>query len=210
MGKEIPVYIPENGFIGLNVALTNSRKSSCSTRTTHPYFLNSFNKLIASVGIQNRIFNFFAFKTKREIVNLVSKTKAFKQGYKNTISCSHPCVSRYNRVGSREYPVNCGFCYPCIIRKGSLQDVELDTDENLKASEFLKAEANRDKSADLFAVLSSIHRYKELSEKDIERLIRCTGRLGHDEIQSFKRVYRQGMDDLIEYFSKDSGMEEWM
>lgn len=210
MGKEIPVYIPENGFIGLNVALTNSRKGSCSTRTTHPYFLNSFNKLIASVGIQNRIFNFFAFKTKREIVNLVSKTKAFKQGYKNTISCSHPCVSRYNRVGSREYPVNCGFCYPCIIRKGSLQDVELDTDENLKASEFLKAEANRDKSADLFAVLSSIHRYKELSEKDIERLIRCTGRLGHDEIQSFKRVYRQGMDDLIEYFSKDSGMEEWM
>lgn len=210
MGEQIPVYIPENGFIGLNVALTNSRKGSCSTRTTHPYFLNSLNKLIASVGIQNRILNFFAFKTKREIVNLVSGTEAFKRGYKDTISCSHPCVSRYNRVGSREYPVNCGFCYPCIIRKGSLQDVELETDDILKASEFLKTQADRDKSADLFAVLSSIHRYKGLSEKDIERLIRCTGKLENDEIQSFKRVYRQGMDDLIEYFSKDSNMEAYM
>ena len=172
--------------------------------------MNGLNKLLASVGIQNRIFNFFAFKTKREIVNLVSETEAFKKGYKDTISCSHPCVSRYNRVGSREYPVNCGFCYPCIIRKGSLQDVESETDEILKASDFLKAEADRDKSADLFAVLSSIHRYKDLSEKEIERLIRCTGKLERDEIQSFKRVYRQGMDDLIEYFLKDSSIEEYM
>ena len=113
-------------------------------------------------------------------------------------------------MGSREYPVNCGFCYPCIIRKGSLQDVELETDDILKASEFLKTHADRDKSAELFAVLSSIHRYKGLSEKDIERLIRCTGKLENDEIQSFKRVYRQGMDDLIEYFSKDSDMEAYM
>ena len=70
MGKQVPVYIPENGFIGLNVALTNGRKGSCSTRTTHPYFLNSLNELIASVGIQNHISNFFAFNTKREIVNM--------------------------------------------------------------------------------------------------------------------------------------------
>lgn len=38
MGKQVPVYIPENGFIGLNVALTNGRKGSCSTRTTAPLF----------------------------------------------------------------------------------------------------------------------------------------------------------------------------
>lgn len=82
MGKQVPVYIPENGFIGLNVALTNGRKGSCSTRTTHPYFLNSLNELIASVGIQNHISNFFAFNTKREIVNMVSETDAFKGAIK--------------------------------------------------------------------------------------------------------------------------------
>lgn len=210
MGKQVPVYIPENGFIGLNVALTNGRKGSCSTRTTHPYFLNSLNELIASVGIQNHISNFFAFNTKREIVNMVSETDAFKRCYKNTISCSHPCVARYNRVGSREYPVNCGFCYPCIIRKSSLQGVESKENEVRKASEFIEAEADKNKSADLFAVLSSIHRYKNFSDKEIERLIRCTGKLDFEEVQAFKRVYKQGMNDLIEYFSDDSKIEAYM
>lgn len=210
MGKQVPVYIPENGFIGLNVALTNGRKGSCSTRTTHPYFLNSLNELIASVGIQNHISNFFAFNTKREIVNMVSETDAFKRCYKNTISCSHPCVARYNRVGSREYPVNCGFCYPCIIRKSSLQDVESKENEVRKASEFIEAEADKNKSADLFAVLSSIHRYKNFSDKEIERLICCTGKLDFEEVQAFKRVYKQGMNDLIEYFSDDSKIEAYM
>lgn len=44
LGQNVPVYIPENGFIGLNIPLTNSRKGTCSTRTTHPYFLNCFLK----------------------------------------------------------------------------------------------------------------------------------------------------------------------
>lgn len=42
LGDTVPVYIPENGFIGLNIPLTNSRKGTCSTRTTHPYFLKGF------------------------------------------------------------------------------------------------------------------------------------------------------------------------
>ena len=32
----VPLYIPENGFIGINVPLTGSRPASLSTRTTHP------------------------------------------------------------------------------------------------------------------------------------------------------------------------------
>lgn len=66
MGNDIPVYIPENGFIGLNVALTNSRKGTCSTRTTHPHFLNGLRNILQKIGISNPIENFFAFKTKRE------------------------------------------------------------------------------------------------------------------------------------------------
>lgn len=38
LGENVPVYIPENGFIGLNIPLTGGRKGTCSTRTTHPYF----------------------------------------------------------------------------------------------------------------------------------------------------------------------------
>lgn len=64
LGESIPVYIPENGFIGLNISLTRSRKGTCSTRTTHPYFLRQFNQILKMVGIENSIINFFAFNTK--------------------------------------------------------------------------------------------------------------------------------------------------
>jgi len=62
IGDSIPVYIPENGFIGLNIPLTNSRKGTCSTRTTHPFFIRKYNEILKTVGIQNYINNFFAYK----------------------------------------------------------------------------------------------------------------------------------------------------
>ena len=128
MGDQIPVYIPENGFIGLNIPLTNSRKGTCSTRTTHPYFLDSFRKILESVGIKNPIINFYAHSTKRELVDSVKDTSSFKLGYSETISCSHPSLPRWNKNGDREYPKNCGYCYPCLIRKSSLIDVRNDID----------------------------------------------------------------------------------
>ena len=62
IGDEVPVYIPENGFIGLNIPLTNSRKGSCSTRTTHPYFIKSINEILEDIGIKNKVLNIFAYE----------------------------------------------------------------------------------------------------------------------------------------------------
>ena len=39
-GTAVPVYLPENGYIALNVPLTRARAGSASTRTTHPYYLD--------------------------------------------------------------------------------------------------------------------------------------------------------------------------
>jgi hypothetical protein len=36
IGARVPLCVPENGFIGINVPLTASRSGSLSTRTTHP------------------------------------------------------------------------------------------------------------------------------------------------------------------------------
>lgn len=211
MGEDTPVYIPENGFIGLNISLTNSRKGSCSTRTTHPFFLEGLSEILGEVGIHNRIENFFAYKTKREIVNLIAETQSFKNNYMNTISCSHPCVARYNRTGSREYPVNCGFCYPCLIRKASLQDVEISEKNDVEDTiSFINTESESTKSSDLFAVLSSVHRYKGLSDKELRRMIRCTGKLSKEKAEWFERVYREGMNDLTDFFKNEQDMEKYL
>lgn len=213
MGKDVPVYIPENGFIGLNIPLTDSRKGSNSTRTTHPYFLGCFKEILITVGIVNPISNFFAFSTKREIVNLVKDTSTFKGGYLETISCSHPCISRWNRTGSRKYPVNCGYCYPCIIRKGSL--IDLNTSEerylyNGTSFDFLNVYSESDKTSDLSAVISGLYRYKNIDDNEIRRMIKYTGKLSNDNIERALSVYKKTMEDLIQLFSTESQMKEYI
>ena len=213
LGDQVPVCIPENGFIGLNIPLTNSRKGTCSTRTTHPFFLDSFKEIIETVGIQNPIINFYAYMTKREVVNSVKNVDLFVQGYADTISCSHPCLPRWDKLGNNQYPKNCGYCYPCLIRKSSLIDIadkrEIYSYENVSL-DFLKSFSESDKISDLTAVINSVYRYRIVDDNEIRRLIRCTGKLSNDEIEKFLRVYKATMEDLIKLFSTDEEMKEYI
>ena len=213
LGPVVPVHIPENGFIGLNIPLTNSRKGTCSTRTTHPHFLRLFSKIIQSVGINNAVENFFAYKTKREVVNQVKDSQAFKQGAGKTISCSHPCLPRWKREGDRTYPKNCGYCYPCIIRKSSLQGITLNDDSysyNSISLDFLRHYSTGSKINDLNAVINSVYRYVHSDDSELKRLIMCTGNLTAEEIGAFLHVYKSTMDDLIIMFSKDQDMKNYI
>lgn len=211
LGHNVPVYIPENGFIGLNIPLTNSRKGTCSTRTTHPYFMNGFSKILKSVGIHNTINNFFAYLTKREIVDLVKDTEAFKSHYGDTISCSHPCLARYNEKGNNEYPINCGYCYPCLIRKSSLMDArDFKYSFSAETKDFLNQYGESEKSNDLRAVISAVYQYKYMQDSDIKNKIRLAGRLTEEEVDKFLRLYKATMADLNELFSADSEMKKML
>lgn len=204
LGKNMPVYIPENGFIGLNIPLTNGRKGTCSTRTTHPHFLNGFQEILRSVGIENPLINFFAYNTKREIVNSIKDKPAFLAHYKDTISCSHPCLARYKGKGYNDYPINCGYCYPCLIRKSSLLDAKDDRySYSAETKKFLDEFGESEKASDLRAVISSVHRYKGIDDIHIMRMIRLTGRLDESTVHKFLHVYKSTMSDLEELFSAD-------
>lgn len=213
LGRKIPVYIPENGFIGLNIPLTSSRKGTCSTRTTHPHFIRMFNRILQSVGIENIVENFFAYKTKRDVVNQVKDSQAFKDGAGKTISCSHPCLPRWKRNGDRTYPKNCGYCYPCLIRKSSLQCIPLNEDlysYNSVSLDFLRNYSEGRKINDLKAVINSVYRYIHSDDSELRRLIMCTGSLTREEIESFLHVYKSTMNDLVAMFSQDQDMRNYI
>lgn len=213
LGNNVPVYIPENGFIGLNLPLTDSRKGTCSTRTTHPHFLREFNSIIKSVGIQNEIINFFAYSTKREIVDSVKENECFQQFYSDTISCSHPCQARWNKNGNNRYPINCGYCYPCLIRKSSLMNCNDNPDTYSFSGdkiEFLNSFSETDKVNDLKAVLTAVYQSKRLADEDLKRKIKYTGRLNKDEVDWFLNVYRKTMADLEEMFTKEEEFAEYL
>lgn len=180
------------------------RKGTCSTRTTHPYFLGRFLDILHMAGIKNPIQNFYAYSTKREIVNGVKNTEAFKKHYMDTISCSHPCLARYDKERNPDYPINCGYCYPCLIRKSSLLDIkDFRYWYTESASEFLKNNSNNQKANDLRAVISTLYRYKKIDDEGLKDMIRCSGKLDEESVQKFLRVYKSTMEDLIELLSED-------
>lgn len=202
-------FKPESGLNQTAMSLYEKNEITCNRQW---FYSNDTHNSVEKVGIKNTITNFFAYNTKREIVGQVKDTDAFKSCYADTISCSHPCLARYNKKGSKEYPVNCGYCYPCLIRKSSL----LDIDEIKKYSyqgeayDFLIEYEESEKSADLRAVLGSIYRCKHSSDKELKRYIRCVGELTEEEVEKFLSLYKKSIEDLVQLFSADQRMKEYL
>lgn len=203
VGDGTPVYIPENGFIGLNLPMTPSRLGSCSTRTTHPNFLRMFNSVLCKIGISHRIYNPYAYSTKREMVNQFKDNLSFSENFHKTISCSHPCNGRWDG-----YPVpqNCGYCYPCLIRRSSLLDLSSVNDRygrDVLGTNFIK-NSTEAKRSDLEDLLSSIIRADESTDNELKRRIAMTGKLSSEEIELFLRLYKSTICDLKQLLNRSN------
>lgn len=121
-GGEVPLFIPENGFIGINVPLTEARSGSLSTRTTHPHFIDLLCTCISRLGMTNTVVNPFRVMTKGEILANSNDREALAALARETVSCAHPEAPRY---AQREQG-NCGYCFPCLIRRAAMHHVGLD------------------------------------------------------------------------------------
>lgn len=130
--KNLKLYIPENGFIALNVPFVPSRNGSNSTRTTHPYYIKNYNRILKSIEIDINMYNPYKFLTKGEMM-LQSKDNDFIKNFsKNTMSCSHPTKNRWTGE-TYNGPIHCGNCLPCVIRKASFIKsgfIDSDYDDN--------------------------------------------------------------------------------
>lgn len=202
IGNGVPVYIPENGFIGLNLPLTEGRNGSCSTRTTHPYFLRMLNNILEKIGIQHRVINPFAFSTKREMVHAYLDCPGFVENIHKTISCSHPCNNRWY---GGTMPENCGYCYPCLIRQSSLINIDVPHEYygNNPLSLHYIMNASNAKRSDLVDLLTSVNKAINSTDETLYQRIRLTGRLSQEEILAFLRLYKETIRDIIQMISID-------
>ncbi|MED3782506.1 hypothetical protein P4560_18770 [Heyndrickxia sporothermodurans] len=219
IGENTPVYIPENGFIGINVPLTQSRGGSCSTRTTHPLFITKVNELLSELDIKHQVENFYSAMSKGEIIAEHKDNTVFKNMYKETLSCSHPCQARYD---GESPPLNCGYCYPCLIRKASLIANGFIQDKynpHYQLNKRFIDENNKidGKASDLKAVLFTIRRYvdNEGNPLFIRRLLRQPGHLTNEEFQSYERLYKKSINELlmmVRHEDKENGgqLKEYM
>jgi len=122
-GKKITeINVPENGSVSLNYPLSPSRRTSCSTRTTHAFVLEKINLIFSKLKIKSIISNPYELNTKGEMVNKCNDLDFLKE----IISFSNSCGKRGHRAyweEDKKSSSHCGICMPCIYRQASLIEV---------------------------------------------------------------------------------------
>jgi 7-cyano-7-deazaguanine synthase in queuosine biosynthesis len=190
LGPSIPIYAPENGLIAINVPLTPSRTGSCSTRTMHPFFLESLGSVFKGLGFQNEIANPLALKTKGECITTCAEQLLLKSCVGLSVSCSHPTRKQnWHRKSAK----NCGYCVPCLVRRAALYNAAWDdgTDYGIDVlTEKIPDDA--DTGNDFRAVRSFLDERKTLADLILE--IRAVAPI--DDADEYAAMAMRGFDEL--------------
>jgi 7-cyano-7-deazaguanine synthase in queuosine biosynthesis len=201
LGEDIKVNVPENGFISLNVPLTPTRLSSHSTRTTHPFYMNLFNKILNTLNIKVELINPYRFKTKGEMILECSNKEIIKSNFKFTVSCAHPDQARWE---GKTPGMSCGYCTPCIIRRAALKRANLH--ENEYAVDILNQPPTPTgkKGRDLRAFKLSIERFKKLNNITLLSHIFSSGPIpfsDKSELNNYVGIYTRGIKEVSDFLS---------
>ena len=143
--------------------------------------------------------------TKREMIQEHKDTKGFLDCVSKTISCSHPCNTRWH---GKSQPENCGYCYPCLIRQSSLLDVIVPNEHytfNALSYDYILS-ATDSRRSDLVDLLSSISAAVKSTDQALLKRIKQTGQLSKEESLAFLRLYKATISDLLELFSRDKDL----
>lgn len=190
--QQVDLFVPENGLISLNPPLTPRRVGSLSTRTTHPYFLDTMQSIFDAVHIPVKIVNPYQFKTKGEMLSECLSQETLNSILPLTVSCSNWKRKR----------MQCGRCVPCLIRRAAIFSTSRGDDtpyQNPDLQRVFRADTNRD---DLFAIASAVNR---LSPELVNQWIMNSGPLPTDEETRamFKDVFVRGMQEVKLYLKHE-------
>ena len=202
LGRNVPLYVPENGFISLNVPWNWNRYGSCSTRSTHPQFIYSLRAVLHKLGIANPIVNPYQFKTKGEMVSSCRNRSLVVSHASRTLSCSHPNVGRWTHLSTG----NCGYCLPCVIRRASLHVIDAD-----KASDYLfdiTRNENLVKFENKGATTRSILRGLSRNGNWLPQLL-ANGSLNGStgDVSKAKQLYQKGVDEIRKFLTDKASTE---
>ena len=198
-GGSVPLVIPENGLISLNVPLTKARLGSWSTRTTHPHTLAMLREAMRALGLPTPVLTPYATHTKGEMLLawVERHRRVAEEIAAASVSCAHPAQSRF--LGRAQRMPHCGTCVPCIIRRASTQHAGVDDGEYSfdlpSALSTLKPRRSADVRAFIYALES---RRRPARACDIN----ASGPLHVEndaDLHRLLRVYDAGMDEVARH-----------
>lgn len=139
------LFVPENGYISLNIPLDPLRSGSLSTKTTHPIYMKALQEIWNDVGINIDFVLPYKYKTKGEVLQECKNQDLMKEFIFGSTSCG-----KYQRYGLR----HCGVCVPCLVRRASFLKNKLnDKTEKGYCKENLQCSNSKDVAAASIAVV---------------------------------------------------------
>ncbi|MBT62419.1 MAG: hypothetical protein CML13_04315 [Puniceicoccaceae bacterium] len=190
LGENTPVLIPENGPIALNFPLTPARRGSCSTRTVHPYFIDSLNKVLISVGTSTPISNPYELATKGEMVSGCLNQQLLQAAYPKSRSCSkfgHTSSWDNTKAGS------CGICVPCLFRRSSLH--ENGWDNQSYGRQFESFQNQLEMPNDPLALLAFLK--QPLADREIASRLIGNGRLPFEKLPDYVDLVKRMRQEVL-------------
>ncbi|MCJ2046369.1 hypothetical protein MKK58_17780 [Methylobacterium sp. J-078] len=185
-GGTVDLYVPENGFISLNVPLTPLRMASHSTRTTHPVFMGRLQDLIDAAGLRVRLVNPYILRTKGEMLSGCADRAFLLSHAGETTSCG-----RYARTAFTQ----CGRCVPCLIRRASFHAAGIaDTTPPYRYDISLPGRRHRD-FEDVRAAAMAVGRVETAGLKEWLGGALNAAQLGGDT-GAYEDVARRGIGEL--------------
>jgi len=203
MNGQSTLEVPENGLIALNIPLDELRIGSHSTRTTHPFYLASWNQLLEGLELGISIQNPYWNKTKGEMANECLNRKFLLQVIQDSISCSSPLKARWSGAA----PQHCGYCVPCIIRRAAMNKAfgEQGDRTSYLISDVSEMAANHDKrnGVQLRSFQFAINKIKN-QRQHAKLFIHKSGPLygSTDYLQQLSEVYIRGLLEVDDFITR--------
>jgi 7-cyano-7-deazaguanine synthase in queuosine biosynthesis len=196
--EDLPIFVPENGLISLNIPLDPLRLGSLSTRTTHPYFMSQFQRLLGGLGISTTLHNPYRHQTKGQMIQDCKNQTLLASNSDKTMSCSSPNKGRF----SGESPGHCGYCLPCLIRRAALLNFPDPTRyklSNLQGASLKSTKAEGDSVRSFQLAIARLNN----DPRRAKVLIHKSGPLSGDpaELHNLARVYLAGMREVAHLLS---------
>jgi hypothetical protein len=152
--------------------------------------MNALTQCVARLGISNTITNPYRVMTKGEMLAANRDPETLFRLAQQTLSCAHPEAPRY----AQRPQGNCGYCFPCLIRRASLHQVGLDNPDDY-AFDVLNEDDEMvgDRGADLRALVRSLNRPAQVI--DVLR----NGPVPPDDISAFAGVFERGRVEILNW-----------
>ena len=211
-------HIPENGTISLNIPLSPSRRSSCSTKTTHPHFLSLVNKIFNELRILTSVKNPHEFDTKGEMLVPFTNDNFFKGLVELSNSCGkgghkiwwYKFWHKNNSIAAIDTSEShhCGKCMPCIYRRAAMHRVNWDSEKYYGDNIFDANHWNwkntrwNKRMKDVKTLLSFLSQQK--SQNEIKRELLINGTLPFDKLDNYSEVVLKTIDEIKDWLNSHS------